>query len=47
MPDNHGLIRARLGKLGLGAQREEEILREISEHLFERTIVQRLATRFF
>ena len=33
MADDRELIKARLGKLGLGAQREEEILREISEHL--------------
>jgi hypothetical protein len=33
MPDNRELIKARLGKLGLGARREEEILRELSEHL--------------
>ncbi len=28
MPDDQDLIEARLGKLGLEAQREEEILRE-------------------
>lgn len=33
MPDNQGLIRNRLGKLGLGTRREEEILCELSEHL--------------
>ncbi len=33
MPDNQGLIRERLGKLGLETRREEEILRELSEHL--------------
>ena len=33
MPDDQDLIEARLGKLGLEAQREEEILRELSEHL--------------
>jgi hypothetical protein len=33
MPDNQELIKARLGKLGLGTRREEEILRELSEHL--------------
>jgi hypothetical protein len=33
MPGNLGLIRERLGKLGLEARREEEILRELGEHL--------------
>ena len=33
MPDDQGLIRERLGKLGLGTRREEEILRELGEHL--------------
>lgn len=33
MPDNQGSINERLGKLGLGPQREEEILRELSEHV--------------
>jgi hypothetical protein len=33
MPDNQGLIRERLGKLGLETRREEEILRELGEHL--------------
>jgi len=33
MPDNQGLLRQHLGKLGLGSQREEEIIRELSEHL--------------
>lgn len=33
MPDNRDWIEERLGKLGLGARREEEILRELSEHL--------------
>jgi hypothetical protein len=33
MPDDQALIKARLGKLGLGTRREEEIVRELSEHL--------------
>jgi hypothetical protein len=33
MPYDQELIRARLGKLGLGVRREEEIVRELSEHL--------------
>lgn len=33
MPDSRELIRARLGKLGLGPRREEEILRELGDHL--------------
>ena len=33
MPDNQELLRERLGKLGLGTRREEEILRELGEHL--------------
>ncbi|HMD86145.1 MAG TPA: hypothetical protein VKO18_15735 [Terriglobia bacterium] len=33
MPDNQVLISARLGKLGLGIRREEEIVRELGEHL--------------
>jgi hypothetical protein len=33
MPDNQGLIRERLGRLGLETRREEEIVRELSEHL--------------
>lgn len=33
MKDDQPLIKARLGKLGLGTCREEEILRELSEHL--------------
>jgi len=33
MPDEQELIKARLGKLGLGPHREEEIFRELSEHL--------------
>ncbi len=33
MPDNQGLVAERLGKLGLGSRREQEILRELSEHL--------------
>jgi hypothetical protein len=37
MPDNQELIKARLGKLGLGSRREQEILRELSEHLADHT----------
>jgi hypothetical protein len=33
MADHQELIKERLGKLGLGPHREEEILREFSEHL--------------
>jgi hypothetical protein len=33
MPDNEKYLRERLGKLGLPPHREEEILRELSEHL--------------
>jgi len=33
MPDNRRLIKQRLGKLGLGPRREEEILHELGEHL--------------
>ncbi len=33
MSDDQELIKARLGKLGLGTRREEEIVRELSEHL--------------
>jgi hypothetical protein len=33
MTDDRELIKARLGELGLGTRREEEILRELSEHL--------------
>jgi hypothetical protein len=33
MPNHQGLIKARLGKLALGARREEEILRELGDHL--------------
>ena len=33
MPDEWESIRARLGKLGLGSRREQEIVRELSEHL--------------
>ena len=33
MPDNPMYLRGHLGKLGLGPRREEEILRELSEHL--------------
>ena len=33
MPDNRDLLKARIGKLGLAPGREEEILRELSEHL--------------
>lgn len=33
MRDDQELIRERLGKLGLGARRENEILRELEEHL--------------
>ena len=33
MPDNQGLIRERLGKLGLGTRREEEIFCELGDHL--------------
>jgi hypothetical protein len=33
MTDKQELINARLGKLGLGTHREEEILRELSDHL--------------
>lgn len=37
MADDRDLIKLRLGKLGLGPQREEEILREIREHLADHT----------
>jgi len=33
MADHQELIKERLGKLGLGTRREEEILRELGEHL--------------
>jgi len=33
MPDNRELIQERLGKLGLGTRRDEEIVRELGEHL--------------
>lgn len=33
MPDNRAILRERLGKLGLGPHREEEIIRELSDHL--------------
>jgi hypothetical protein len=33
MPDNQELIRERLGNLGLGTCREEEIFRELSDHV--------------
>ena len=33
MPDYQELVKARLGKLGLGTRREEEIVRELGEHL--------------
>jgi hypothetical protein len=33
VPDDKQLIRARLGKLGLAQPREEEIVREIGDHL--------------
>ncbi len=33
MPDNRKQLRERLGKLGLGLYREEEIVRELSDHL--------------
>ncbi len=33
MPDNQKYLRQRLGNLGLGSHREEEIIREIGEHL--------------
>lgn len=33
MPDKGELLKARIGKLGLAPGREEEILRELSEHL--------------
>ena len=33
MPNHQGLIKARLGKLALGPRREEEILRELGDHL--------------
>jgi hypothetical protein len=33
MLDNRGLVKKRLGELGLGPRREEEILRELGEHL--------------
>lgn len=33
MPDNRTLLRGRLGQLGLGACREEEVFRELGEHL--------------
>ena len=37
MPDDQELVKARLGKLGLGTRREEEIVRELSEHLADHT----------
>jgi hypothetical protein len=37
MPDNRELLKARIGKLGLAPSREEEILRELSEHLEDHT----------
>ena len=37
MPNTRGLIRERLGKLALGTRREEEILRELSDHLEDHT----------
>lgn len=33
MPSNHELVRARLGKLGLGAHREDEIVCELADHI--------------
>ena len=33
MPDKQNLLKERLGKLGLAPQREEEIVRELGEHL--------------
>jgi len=33
MPDNRVLLKKRLGELGLAPQREEEILRELGDHL--------------
>jgi len=37
MPDNRRLVKDRLGELGLGPHREEEIVRELSEHLDDHT----------
>jgi hypothetical protein len=37
MPNHQDLIRERLGKLALGTRREEEILRELSDHLEDHT----------
>ena len=33
MLDNRGLVKKRLGEMGLGPRREEEILRELGDHL--------------
>ncbi len=37
MLDNRGLVKKRLGELGLGPRREEEILRELGDHLADHT----------